>query len=524
MQNKTLKKKYFILSILSGLLFGLSWPTYGFIFLIFISLVPLLIIEDDLRNKSTFKIFNYSFISFFIWNSITSFWLLNSTVFGGIFAIVLYSTLMSIVILLFSKISKKLNSKLGFIFLVTSWIVFEKFNLSWEFSWPSLLIGNSFSDSHKLIQWYEYTGVLGGTLWVLVVNILFFRAYKAFKRTNQYNIKSISLGLITIAVPIIISLFIYKNYEVTENQVNISIIQPNIDPYNEKYGRTNLEILDEFTNTIENNNIDNSLILTPETYFSESPGYELDSFFDTPFYQKLDSFLNDRNSQIISGIQFYKIYNSLKTKTSTSNFIRNSTWVDVYNSSFINSEKKQVYHKSKLVVGVENLPYKKILEPILGNILLDFGGTVMTRATQTYRTVYESESNNYIAPIICYELMYGEFVSEYVRNGAEALAILTNEGWWGDSQGHKQLLSYSKLRSIEFRKSIIRSANTGVSAIISQRGDIVTSIPYNKKGIINDRINLSKKITFYAKYGDYIFRISLFFFLIISLFFFAKKK
>ena len=108
----------------------------------------------------------------------------------------------------------------------------------------------------------------------------------------------------------------------------------------------------------------------------------------------------------------------------------------------------------------------------------------MTRATQPYRTVYESESNNYIAPIICYELMYGEFVSEYVRNGAEALAILTNEGWWGDSQGHKQLLSYSELRSIEFRKSIIRSANTGVSAIISQRGDIVTSIPYNKKELL----------------------------------------
>ena len=149
-----------------------------------------------------------------------------------------------------------------------------------------------------------------------------------------------------------------------------------------------------------------------------------------------------------------------------------------------------------MVVGVENLPYKKILEPILGNVLLDFGGTVMTRATQPYRTVYESESNNYIAPIICYELMYGEFVSEYVRNGAEALAILTNEGWWGDSQGHKQLLSYSKLRSIEFRKSIIRSANTGVSAIISQRGDIVTSIPYNKKELLMTELIYQKKLRF----------------------------
>ena len=202
-----MKKKYFILSILSGLLFGLSWPTYGFIFLIFISLVPLLIIEDDLRNKSTFKIFNYSFISFFIWNSITSFWLLNSTVFGGIFAIVLYSTLMSIVILLFSKISKKLNSKLGFIFLVTSWIVFEKFNLSWEFSWPSLLIGNSFSDSHKLIQWYEYTGVFGGTLWIWMVNISLYHTLKHYwenKKLHKKWIRPLALILIPLGLSLLI--------------------------------------------------------------------------------------------------------------------------------------------------------------------------------------------------------------------------------------------------------------------------------------------------------------------------------
>ena len=519
-----MNKKYFILSILSGLMLGLSWPTYGFIFIIFISFVPLLILEENLRNKSTFKIFYYSFISFFLWNSITSYWLLKSTVFGGIFAIVLYSLLMSLLILFFSIISKKLNTKLGLIFFVSSWIVFEKFNLNWEFSWPSLLLGNSFSDSHKLIQWYEYTGIFGGTLWVLLVNIIFFKTYKSYKINKRFKIKSISQGLISIAIPIIISLFIYKNYEETKNNMNVSIIQPNIDPYNEKYGRSNLEILDDFFKMIDNNNINNSLIIAPETYFSESPGYKLDLFFQTPFYQKLDSFLNNRNSQIVSGIQFYKIYNSQNTKTLTSNFIRNNTWVDIYNSSFINSKKQQVYHKSKLVVGVENLPYKTILEPILGNLLLDFGGTVMSRATQTNRTVFESENKNYIAPIICYELMYGEFVSEYIKNGAEVLAILTNEGWWGDSQGHKQLLSYSKLRSIEFRRSIIRSANTGVSAIIDQRGNITKSIAYNEKGIIRDNVKLSNKITFYAKYGDYIYRISLFFFIIISLFYFAKKK
>jgi apolipoprotein N-acyltransferase len=190
----------------------------------------------------------------------------------------------------------------------------------------------------------------------------------------------------------------------------------------------------------------------------------------------------------------------------------------------MNSNKKQVYHKSKLVVGVENLPYKSFLKPLLGNALLDFGGTVMSRATQNKRTVYETKNKIKVAPIICYESMYGEFISEYIRNGAQFLAILTNDGWWGNSNGHKQLLSISRLRAIELRRSIARSANTGISAIINEKGDILKTIPYEKKGFINDKIFLSSKITFYSQYGDYIFRISLFIFLIIFLFYFAKKK
>jgi apolipoprotein N-acyltransferase len=120
--------------------------------------------------------------------------------------------------------------------------------------------------------------------------------------------------------------------------------------------------------------------------------------------------------------------------------------------------------------------------------------------------------------------MYGEYVTQYVRNGAQFLAILTNDGWWNNSPGHKQLLSYSKIRAIETRRDIVRSANTGISAIINKKGDILNSLGYNKKGFINSSINLSDKVTFYVKYGDFIYRISLFFFLIIILFYFSKKK
>ena len=225
-----MNKKYFLLSILSGLLFGLSWPVKGIVFLIFIAFVPLLIIEKELREKSVVKIYFYSFLSFILWNSITSWWLINSTVFGMFFAIILYSILMALVFTSYSLISRKLGNKLGVIFFISSWIVFEKFNLSWEFSWPSLILGNVFSESHKLIQWFEFTGVLGGTLWVLVINLVFYKTLENYLN-NKYYLNKLSIGLLSISFPIIISLFIYQKEEKQEKHLDITIIQPNIDPF-----------------------------------------------------------------------------------------------------------------------------------------------------------------------------------------------------------------------------------------------------------------------------------------------------
>ena len=258
-----MNKKYLILSLFSGLLFGLSWPVNGIVFLIFVAFIPLLVIERELREKSVFKIFSYSFLSFIIWNSITSWWLVNSTVFGMFFAIILYSILMALVFTSYSLISKKLGSKLGVIFFISSWIVFEKFNLSWEFSWPSLILGNVFSESHQLIQWFEFTGTLGGSIWILIVNLLFFKTLNKYL-SNKYYLKNLSIGLLSISIPIIISLCIYEQEIKHEKFIEITIIQPNIDPYNKKYGRTNFEILEEFKDKTKDEEFNNKLIITTD--------------------------------------------------------------------------------------------------------------------------------------------------------------------------------------------------------------------------------------------------------------------
>jgi len=133
--------------------------------------------------------------------------------------------------------------------------------------------------------------------------------------------------------------------------------------------------------------------------------------------------------------------------------------------------------------------------------------------------------NYKVAPIICYESVYGNFVNGFVKNGAQFLAVITNDGWWQNTQGHKQHLMFSKLRAIENRRSLVRSANTGTSAIINQKGDIVKRLDYNKKGIIKASINLNNKLTFYNRYGDFIARISQFLsVLLILTIFFTKQK
>jgi apolipoprotein N-acyltransferase len=108
------------------------------------------------------------------------------------------------------------------------------------------------------------------------------------------------------------------------------------------------------------------------------------------------------------------------------------------------------------------------------------------------------------APIVCYESVYGEYVGEYVKKGANFLSIITNDGWWGDTPGYKQHLKYGAIRAVETRRSIVRAANTGISCVINQRGEISKASSWWKDDVISATINVNDKITFYTRFGDYL--------------------
>ena len=519
--NIFMKKLFF--AIITGILLALAWPTYGFPLLLLFGFVPLLwITRQSVFNpvkRSGLKLFGLAYLAFFIFNITTTWWLYNSTGFGMWFAVLANSLLMTCIWMLYRRVSKRLSVNLSLSFLIALWMLFEYMHLNWEFAWPWLNLGNAFATYTSWIQWYEYTGTFGGTLWVLIVNALIFKGLLAYAEIKNQRALVIKLVIAAgvILVPIGISQIIYHKYSETIDPVEVVLLQPNIDPYTEKYNTTNERIADLLFEEAAKTLTDSTdFLIAPETVLAEGAGVDIRNFEYSREKEKAQNFLsNYPNLNYLAGIQFYRLYTNEKDILPTTNYvgtdrIGNPLWADFFNSAFLlnQADTSQIYHKSKLVVGVENFPYQSILKPLLGDVMLDLGGTVSMKTIQKNRIAFRGTHGTQVAPIICYESVYGDFVTDYVKAGAEFLAIITNDAWWGDTQGHKQHLNYARLRAIENRRSIARSANTGISAIINQRGEIEKELGYGLRGTLKGRLNKNDQVTFYSKHGDYLAKLA----------------
>ena len=173
------------------------------------------------------------------------------------------------------------------------------------------------------------------------------------------------------------------------------------------------------------------------------------------------------------------------------------------------SIKFDLYHKSKLVPGVEKMPYPKIFG-FLEKLTINLGGTSGSLGEQKEASVFKVNDSLTIAPIICYESVFGEYLGNFVNKGADLMVIMTNDGWWGTSNGYKQHVNYAVLRAIELRKFIVRAANTGISCFIDPSGQIIQQTPFWVSTSSKHKLQITKQQTFYAKNGDFIGRIGLF--------------
>ncbi|MGE8526545.1 apolipoprotein N-acyltransferase [Chryseobacterium rhizosphaerae] len=535
--------KYVLLTLISAMLLSVSWPTYGVPFFIFFALVPLLMMEHGISKFSSYKrkswmVFGLSYLCFIIWNIVTTGWLYGSknpdgshSMMAVVFPVLVNSLLYSLVFQCYHWYKNAQGTYWGLGFLIAIWMSFEKFHLGWELTWPWLNLGNVFSEYPKFIQWYDTLGATGGSFWILLINVLIFYTLRTWEagRKRKDLIKNSSIVTALIAVPMIISLIKYNSFnEKPSGQVNVLMLQPDLDPYMEKYSKDSLTIENDLLKLAENNSkgkID--YFIAPETAIPGRGSISETGFEKSLLLNNIKDFLvKHPGSVFATGISSHRFYFDPLQAPKEAYQINSGVWVTSYNTAIqlAPHQKTQVYHKGKLVPGVEIFPYMNVLKPLLGDAMLNLGGTVASLSTDKERLAFSNPYNKgKIAPIICYESIYGEFVTDYVKKGANFLGIMTNDSWWGVSEGHKQLLSYARLRAIETRREIARAANSGISAHIDAKGEVVADTFYGDQTTLFAKVNLYDTMTFYTRAGDLLSRFSIFA-LGFLLFYFLIKK
>ena len=507
---------YLFLCILTGILLWLAWPPKHLTILIFFAFVPLLLagkfISEEKEHNTSLRLFLFTFSTFVIWNFLSTFWIRYATFSGAIMTVILNALLMTFPFMLYHKVRYFAGKNMAYMALPLFWIGFEYFHLNWDLSWPWMSLGNAFATKISWIQWYEYTGILGGTLWIWIINLSVFRTLEYFI-DNGYQFKQkriFFIGISSLLVWFLIPCIISKSIKIEESRFtgkNVVIVQPNIDPYNEKFEEDSYQkqinkLIDLSESAIDKNTI---LVVWPETAITNSIDEATLNTNSVILY--IRSFIRKYpRLKLLTGLDSYKFFTKGEKISPTARlYLPDSQYYDNHNSALMldSSSEFQLYYKSRLVPGVEKMPYPKFFK-FIEKYAINLGGTSGSLGKQDKPTVFVINTQIIAAPAICYESVYGDHLGNFVMAGANVIVIMTNDGWWRNTDGHKQHFDYAALRAIELRKDIIRSANTGISGYFNAKGEIIARTKYWEPAVIKKNLKINNTLTFYARYGDYL--------------------
>ena len=515
--------RWLTLSTASGVLLAAAFPPMPFTMVLFVAWVPLLLVEDEVAQakansaagEKAPRLLPYVYHAFVLWNVLATWWVANTAFVAGIVAIWLNAFFMMVPFWLFS-ITKRILPRLAYLAFAAYWISFEMLHLHWEITWPWLNLGNAFAAFPQWVQWYEFTGTFGGTLWVLLVNISLFFFLRKIKNQGltgrwwRWQAAKISA---LILLPIMASLLMYLNYEEQGRPVEVLVVQPNYEPHYQKFEIPEPVQVEAFMQLTEGAiRPKTRYIVYPETSFNTGNIHVLERNRNIERFSRMMA--RHPEAVLVTGIGAYKVLRAGEPHTRATRKQGkgdNTIYWEAYNAAIQlmdGQDSIPLYLKSKLVPGAEILPYPRLfffLKPLADKL----GGSLEGLGTQPDREVFMSPYGK-VAPVICYESVFGDYLAGYIRNGAEAIFIMTNDGWWDNTAGHKQHLAYATLRAIETRRPVARSANTGISCFINQRGDILQATKYGEKAAIRGTIMFNDAITFYVKWGDLIGRIGFF--------------
>ncbi|MEO0468263.1 MAG: apolipoprotein N-acyltransferase, partial [Bacteroidota bacterium] len=499
------------------------------------------------------QVFRYAYTTFVIWNLGTCYWLMM-TAFGaddfsetlinlvaGLVANLVNPFLMTIPIYLYTQVRKSILRNWAPLALVFFWLAFEWLHLNWDLSWSWITLGHSMTLFPSAIQYTEITGTLGISLQIMLVNVLLFILLKSL-RDRKNLLTTISAGsiLVLVALPFILNIWLLnpnRPFFQSDRSINVRVIQPNIDPYlktkQSAYSRQ-IQIMDSLIRQPGIDTID--LVITPETSIPKEIFREclrqtelIEPLWQTVYLQHLSilcgftevrHYPEDAPNIPNSAREFRPRYN--RFFQSCQDFPQG--YYEYCNASFLLRVDTipQTFQKAKLVPMVERTPFLDKLI-FLKDFKLDLADNLGSYGLPDSIKLMVTDKGVKVGSLVCYESEYGDYTRQFVQEGADMFSIITNDGWWQKSSGHIQHAHFATLRSIESRRAIARSANTGISLFADEKGNIFQATEYGVADFEDRQIPLFSGETFYVRHGDFIGKIAFWLGLIMLIFAWADQ-
>lgn len=532
----------YLLSVLTGILLTIAFPYTGSLFPVaFIALVPLLLVENSLfkEGKAAKHVLLHSFIAFFGYNIGSNYWLYYSVTAGivPVFAHAINAFFMASAFMVYHWTKRNFATKFGRFTpysLLFIWVAFEYIHFNWELSTPWMTFGNMFSIAPEFVQWYSITGTLGGTFWIVLLNIFIFLFVTNHfsEEKNKKTQRNLGIAiLLSLFVPAGTSYYTYSTYKEIHNPINVVVTQPNVEQYVERKTMYLKDQLDRLISVADTLITDSThIVIGPETVIpNQYPVNENEYHLDTAF-NYIQYHVNKWDGPALYlGLASFQEFKR-KTRFSQRAYEREEKkglYFEQYDASALieKDSRPKFVHKSKLLLMAEKIPFSKTF-PFLEDYAMDMRGTKGSLGG-AYEDPDRLRTKGFnFSPVNCYETIYGEWVAKQTKMGSEIIFAISNDGWWGNTAGYKQHASFSRLRAIENRRTVVRSAMTGISCTINQRGDVANATEFGVIDGFRATVNLNKKQTFYSQYGDILGKSSTFLFYIVltlNLFFWVLK-
>lgn len=496
-----------LLLILSGILFGISFTPFPFpvTLFLFIAFVPYLFVVT--KKQSLLSVNSASYVTFFILSLITIYWVGSwqskadpFLMLSGVVLIFFYPCVLLINSTLFFISRKIFKRDLSLFFFPFFWVTGEYILTLTDLKFPWLTIGHGLAKFTAFIQIADIVGAFGLSFIVLWINVLIYWGIKNYKNNTKKSFISFSGALIIFLILIIYGFVKLSNDIDDEKKIRVGIVQPNIDPWN-KWELGGLDdMLKNYLN-LSQKCIDEGakLILWPETAL---PVYLLSG----PYYSEVNeihSFLEKNNICLLTGMPDYKIYD--KNPPHTARYSKAGRYYyATYNGILLfqpGNVEVQHYGKMQLVPLGEHTPFVDQL-PFLGDLLkwgVGISGWNVGQDTTVFKFV-ENKDTVKVGGLVCYESVFPTFPNYFVERGAQFLAVLTNDSWYGKLSGPYQHKEFADLRAVENRKAVVRCANGGVSCLINKFGktEIETEMFVRTHLVVDVPLNNEK--TFYTKH------------------------